>query len=515
VRALTVAVEVIVLSALVLATRCANYQDVFVRGNVYFSDADCYARMTRARVCLEHPGTIVRHHEFENFPEGTTPHTTAPLDYLIVVLSILLKPLTSQPLDLAGAIVSPLVALLGAWFLWWWSRRMKVRYRWAMLILYAISPILVHGTALGRPDHQSLLMLLVTVGICAEWSLRFEQSRNWSIISGIAWGVALWVSLYEPLIVFALVLLTGLTRDKPSVLGEHRRIGWIVFALIVVTAALIERRLPDVWMFETNPAFASWSRTIGELAHISAANPIWFAWSGYLIAIVPILIWYAFRKRSRLPIFVVVLLVAMFALTIWEARWSYFFLSMFVLALPGLLAPVESRVAVWVAFGLSILPILQWWDARLWPNESVLAVQIEHRREAQQLRDLALTLRSPQVHPFVAPWWLSPSIAYWSGQPGVAGSSHEALPGIVDTARFYLETDFSIASEILRKRRADWVLSYDSERVIANSAALLAVPVPERPLCRILDQTPSKSASFLLLSGQNDTAKLFRFTNKL
>lgn len=514
-RCFLVIAEILILTALVLATRCANYHDVLVDGRVYFTDADCYARMTRVRICAEHPGTIVRHHDFENFPQGTTPHTTAPLDYLILGLAILLKPFTTQSFDLAGALISPVFALIAGWFLWWWSTRMNFRYRWSMLIVYTISPILVHGTALGRPDHQSLLILLVIVGICAEWSLQSEQSRNWSIVSGVAWSIALWVSLYEPLILLALMLSAGLTKDRRFVLGAHRRVGWIVFAVILLMAALIERRVPGVWTFETNPAFANWSRTIGELAHVSAANPIWFMWSGYLIAIVPFLIWYTFRKRAPLPIFVVVLLGATFVLTIWQARWSYFFLSMLALALPGLLAPVESRAAVWVAFGLSILPILQWWDARLWPNETASAAQSEHRHEARQLRDLALTLRSPQVHPFVAPWWLSPSVAYWSGQPGVAGSSHEALPGIVDTAHFYLEADFSRASEILRNRRADWVLSYDSQRVIANSSALLAAPVPERPLCRILDQNPSKSASFLLLSGQNDTAKLFRFTNKL
>ena len=42
--------EIAILSALILATRCANYQDVFVAGNVYFADADCYARMTRAQM---------------------------------------------------------------------------------------------------------------------------------------------------------------------------------------------------------------------------------------------------------------------------------------------------------------------------------------------------------------------------------------------------------------------------------------------------------------------------------
>ncbi len=141
--------EITLLSALILATRCANYQDVFVAGNVYFADADCYARMTRAQMVREKPGLIIRHHEFENFPQGTIPHTTAPLDYLIVALSLFLNPFTAHALDLAGAFVSPLLALLGGWFLWWWSRRMKFRYRWVMLILYAISPILVHGTELG------------------------------------------------------------------------------------------------------------------------------------------------------------------------------------------------------------------------------------------------------------------------------------------------------------------------------------------------------------------------------
>src|SRR5882762_1648302 len=204
--------EVALLSALILAARCANYQDVFVAGNVYFVDSDCYARMTRAQMVREKPGLIVRHHVFENFPQGTTPHTTAPLDYLIVALSLFLNPFTAHALDLAGAFVSPLLALIGGWFLWWWSRRMQFRYRWIMLSLYAISPILVHGTELGRPDHQSLSMLLVTIAICAEWSHREATgppSARWGIVSGVAWGLAIWNSAYESLILFLLVIMVG------------------------------------------------------------------------------------------------------------------------------------------------------------------------------------------------------------------------------------------------------------------------------------------------------------------
>src|SRR5215216_2625957 len=121
---------------------------------------------------------IVRHHAFENFPRGTSPHTTAPLDYLIFGLSLLLKPFTKHALELAGALISPLLALLGALFLWWWSCRMKFEYRWVLLILYALSPILVHGIELGRPDHQSLAMLLVTIAICAEWSSRTKAAET-------------------------------------------------------------------------------------------------------------------------------------------------------------------------------------------------------------------------------------------------------------------------------------------------------------------------------------------------
>ena len=72
-----------------------------MEGNIYFVDPDCYSRMSRARLVAEHPGLIVRQPDFENFPAGISPHTTAPLDYLIVLLAAGLRAFTAQPLDLA------------------------------------------------------------------------------------------------------------------------------------------------------------------------------------------------------------------------------------------------------------------------------------------------------------------------------------------------------------------------------------------------------------------------------
>jgi hypothetical protein len=508
--------EITLLSALILATRCANYKDVFVAGNVYFVDADCYARMTRAQMVREKPGLIIRHHAFENFPQGTTPHTTAPLDYLIVALSLFLNPFTAHALDLAGAFVSPLLALLGGWFLWWWS--VKFRYRWVMLILYAISPILVHGTELGRPDHQSLLILLVAIAICAGWSSRSLQTANmasaWWLTSAAAWALAIWVSAYEPLVLFLIVTATALVMNRRAVFARDRRAGWILFAAIIAIAFAIEWRIPSFAILQSTAHLKNWGSTIGELAHVSPMNPVWLNWCGYLLLITPILIWMGIRTRTdvapggrALPIYV--FLVATYFLTVWQARWGYFFVLIFALALPALLVPIKSGAAVWVAVALSMLPILRDWDERLWPNEAQLAKRIEKRIESAQIRDLALSLRSPTVHPFLAPWWLSPSIAYWSRQAGVAGSSHESFNGIEDSARFFLSENLQKAREILEKRHVAWVFAYDSDRVAQNSAGILNEPLPREPLCRVLDRTPSHAPPFLVFSAQTPACKLY------
>src|SRR5258708_35577762 len=90
VKRLAQVVAVLLLPVLTLFAGCHNLRDVFVRGRIYFVDADCYSRMTRVRIIANQPGTIVRHHQFENWPRGVNSHTTAPLDYLILGLAWIL-----------------------------------------------------------------------------------------------------------------------------------------------------------------------------------------------------------------------------------------------------------------------------------------------------------------------------------------------------------------------------------------------------------------------------------------
>jgi hypothetical protein len=67
--------------------------------------------------------------------------------------------------------------------------------------------------------------------------------------------------------------------------------------------------------------------------------------------------------------------------------------------------PIKPHVMVWVAFTSSIFPVLRDWDEWIWPNEMEYARRVEQRNESVQLRDLAISLESSEVRPFLAPWW--------------------------------------------------------------------------------------------------------------
>ena len=536
---------------LTFAARCHNLRDVFVEGRIYFLDADCYSRMTRARMVAEHPGIIVRHHDFENFPQGVNAHTTAPLDYLIVAGKKVLDAgfavfdsgkasvLHDQTLDLAGALIGPLLGVVGMVFLVLWAWAMRLRY-WAMpALLYAVSPILVHGMALGRPDHQAPLIVLLLVALGAEFALARKmddadeaesasplsrhpersvaQSKDlshpagggggegddatptasapeklevprlrytplgmtgWGTISGVAWALSLWVSLYEPLILLGTVLVLWLAGDRRALFAPARRPGWIAFATILALAFLLEGwriELPDAAMREY---FTRWQGQIGELGHLNLLSPQLWSWLGWTAAAAPVLLFLT-RKTDRRALPVLAVLAVAFALTLWQLRWGYFLAAAFVLALPVFLPALRRPWIARTVFALALWPVAQDWDGLLFPAEARQQQLAVKRAEADALRSVVSTKTGTQGGAFVAPWWLSPSIAYWTRQPGVAGSSHESLPGIVAAARIYLARDTDAALPLLRERRVTWILADAAERVVPNAAKLLGVPAPE------------------------------------
>jgi hypothetical protein len=520
-RSLIITCEIVLLSALIIAARAWNHDRVFVGREVYFTDADCYSRMSRVRLCREHPGLIVRHHDFENYPEGTVPHTTAPFDYLIVALSVVTSFFSSDALDLAGAWISPLLAVAGGISLWFWSYRVGFRYRWPALFLYAVSPILVHGTELGRPDHQSFLVVLVILALCGEWVVATKPSRSWGVINGVSWGTALWVSFYEPLILFVLAQVLSLLwrrAMKSAGGGGSRSDKGPAFFVTILVSTVFERRIPSL-SFIDEPFVRNWAGSIGELHHVPALSSVWFEWGSFLIIVAPVVFLFYSRFRRIQDAWLgqvgilLCLLGTLFILTMWQARWGYFLVAIFVVLLPGLLESIKSRVLVWTVFVLSLWPVASAWDRQLWPNDATIGQEQEEKRERIELRDLAIAIRSPEARPFLAPWWLSPELAYWSGQPGVAGSSHESFPGILATARFYSSADGDEADSILHQRRVAFVFAYDGERVAQTSEQILGTTILPSALCYRLDRFPSQVPGFLQLIRQNRAGKLYQAVN--
>jgi hypothetical protein len=229
-----------------------------------------------------------------------------------------------------------------------------------------------------------------------------------------------------------------------------------------------------------------------------------------LLSVVPVLLMIRFGKeRCRVSLALAVLVILTTALTLWYARWGYFLALFFALSLPWALSRLPWRPVVGALFLLSLWPMAREWDRQLFPNESTLARRAEMRREAVALRAVAERLRVSGPGVVLAPWWLSPAIAYWSGHPCVAGSSHQSLPGIVDTAKFFLATHPIEAKEILARRKVRWVLGDDPARVLPNSAQILGVPAPRDALGAKLPRGTAETPSGLIPLGTDGYYTLF------
>ena len=512
-------ISLCLLILLTLATRCSNRADVFINGHIYFIDGDCYSRMTRVQMVLEHPTTIIQHHDFENYPQGITPHTTAPFDYLIAGMKKVLdigflltgnkdSPWAAQTLDLAGAIVSPLLGVLTVVFLWGWSCRLRLPFRGMLLILSAVSPILVHGTLLGRPDHQSLAIFLMNVALGAEWALIQAPSRIWALIAGIAWGLGLWVTLYEPLILLTLVLVVLIIFNRHSLFSRNRADEFGLILIILAISIGIEG-----WRVEPPNSiilhyFQNWEKSIGELGRLMPWSPLLFRWSSLMLLVAPVLfIGRARTDRRAIPLFIFV--TSVYGLTLWQMRWGYFFVLIFSMSLTYFMPFIRWRSIAWILFVLSLWPVAQEWEERLFPEGALAQRHAEDRFDKMLLREAAETLISKNSLPILAPWWWSPPLVYWSGQPAVGGSSHESLSGIVDSARFFNTDQPDVALAILRARKVMRVLIYDSDRVLETSSTLLGEPTPKNSMAQILYTHPLSAPSFLKLDYENQAFKVY------
>jgi hypothetical protein len=506
---------------LTAATRCANYRNVFVTSEagaieqVYFVDGDCYSRMTRVREIMQGWG-MIHYHPWENWPIGTLPHTTAPFDYLIVGLALLLKPFTEQYIDLAGAIVSPILGVLMTAFLALWARELNQRYRKLMLLLASLSPILVHGTALGRPDHQSLQMLLAAVGIGAELIMARAPCVSWGIVSGVAWGLGIWVSLYEPLVLIVVIYVTKFIFYRSSLFAKERLWGLGIFIGILGVAYLLEGKyLVKSFAIEAHDQtlrtyFTNWSATIGEMSQVGIFSELLYRWVGFGLLVSPLLLIARLRDTKR-SLLLLSLLVCTFALTLEEVRWGYFFALVYAMSLPWQLSLFKRQWLVYTLYLMSLWPVARDWDERLFPDQLHDLEHVARLNDQRRLRQAAEFIKEKAPGGILAPWWWSPALVYWSGQPAVAGSSHESLAGIVDTSRFFSTTDPKVAESICTQRAVETVVTGNPENIVVEAVHVLGQPLPQQDntMADILWERPHSAPLFLHLVFDNNVVKVF------
>lgn len=449
-----------------LGLRLTDWREVFRPWGVAFVDGDCYARMTRVQLVMEQPGRIIRAHSFENFPAGTRPHTTAPLDYLLALGAWSLQPFAGEAArDWAGAWLGP-VCYLGIFLsLATWLRRLDWPADWwAGPALFAFSPIVVHGTDLGRPDHQALLLVLLAAAVIADATFLRQASRFAVHLSGLAWGFALWTSLYEPLLLFLATRLVFAWWQPRRIALSAATTG----AVLLLALLLEGWRLELSWLRGTEAeVFARWSAHIGELA----SQPPWswtmFGWLGGFLLLIPLAPVLGWKQADRGEVAIPLLFLLLLALTCWQARWGYFAVLGIALALP--LSGDWKLRGRSLLLALCLVPVLvasyvQWRN----PDETRGLEADRLHAVALEIRDEAL--REPRGrHSILAPWWLCPPLAYWSGQPAIGGSSHQSIGGALDAERFLTSTNDAEAFTIIRRRRVRWIVIDSVDRLVMGA----------------------------------------------
>ncbi len=430
-------------------------------------EADCYSQLARVQRILHGQGLVQNHFTVENWPEGLIPSTTAPFDYVILALWAPLALITHYPLDWAGALVSPVLALalIGFW-LFFRSRCLLNVGRAALIVGFSLIPGLIWATAFGRPRHQSLIVALLAVTLTAEYE-RWEKDapRAWHIAAGLMWGLVCWTSLYEPLLVVALLVIYNLAvrrRESPAFA--------IAFGVVMLLALAIEGIHVYVPPPEVRPVLTNWLQFIAEMHGMAApqfGDAITFssAFSSpvftlcevgsflMLIALPAIAVW-LWRRGGATDRFILFLAVVLAGCALNQQRWLPYAMLGELFCLARFFQLMPNR---WIRAGLATLFLLNVSNAN-WVQIRG-AASIPANQPSPELAQLARAIDAPGG--ILAPWWLSPGLLYFSGQPIVSGSSHCGITGIAASAEFYDSTSWDDAMSILQRRKVRWVVVWD------------------------------------------------------
>jgi hypothetical protein len=478
-------------------------------------EADCYSQMARVQRILQGRGLIQNHFTVENWPEGLVPSTTAPFDYCILLLYAPLKLLTAHPLDWAGALVSPFlwIALAVFWMVFR-SREFTRTGRALFLLGSAALPGFIWATACGRPRHQSLILVLMTLGLVAEyerWNFAAVPRKAWSLLAGLAWGLACWTSLFEPVLAVVVLVLFNLAvrRRESLVFG-------ISFGAVMLVALLLEGVHIYVPPPEYRDELKNWLETISEVRPLDFATFMQQMTAGLLL--LPFAAWPLWSRESgsRTDRFLILLSALFIVLTVAQRRWIYYASLGELLLIVRFFQMAPRHWTRLVLLAIFLIGLVEA-DRRTLAE----AKQAPPNQPSLQLLQVSNAIDSPGG--VLAPWWLSPGLLYFSGQPIVTGSSHCGISGIVAGAQFYAATSWIDAERILRARRVRWVVVSDDPNyefpLLNISRRILGLPVYTDDDAQAADQSIAQILiadrfvpTWLQLRAVTSQLKLYEYT---
>jgi hypothetical protein len=475
-------------------------------------EADCYSQLARVQRILKGQGLIQNHFAVENWPEGLAPSTTAPFDYAILLLYAPLSLFTQHPLDWAGAVVSPAlwVALLLFWMLFR-SREFNLTGRALFMIGSAALPAIIWATACGRPRHQSLILALMAMALTAEyerWHIELTPKRAWNIFAGVVWGLACWTSLFEPFIVVTLLVLFNLVVRRRENLAFLVGFGIVALAMVLLEGRHIFDNIFNIYSLtpEYRQYALNWLGTIAEVRPIPFAGMM--QQMTLILVFVPLLAaalaWRMCTRPNgdRTDALLILLTLVLSVLTAFQGRWIYyaslaelFLVVRYLQAAPDRCIQFVNMIAVAWKTGVPAFENAFYATASCAAQVVILAIfligmadadyeLIEVRASAPanqpslELAQISRSIDGPGG--IMAPWWLSPGLLYFSGQPIVSGSSHCGISGIVASAKFFSATSWADAERILRERQVRWIVVWDDQQYIYpllnSSRGILGLP---------------------------------------
>ena len=452
---------------LCLYARLERIAQVFSFGTISYLDSDCYTRMFRVKQLMLKAWPPMRFHTFENYPLGIISHATVPMDYLILALAKCFNLFQrDRALDLAGALISPLLGLCLLIYLIIWTRPFfSFKARIAALIAYSLLPALAWMQNIGRPDHQSLIVLCLTIAITLEANLSRRPNSLWiQNFAALAWGLAFWTSLYEPGLLFLVFFIIQTIRLKSNFFLK-RPLWWGMLSLTLLLAFLVEGRIWFRWPTQNSSFFLRWLSQIGELQPLDPLRAT--LWFGAWIWILPIL-FFSFTQTKLEKIWLTLfapLTLFLIALTFWQMRWSGF-LAIFIsiVVVPWLFQFSGRFWQTGVALLLSIPFIAYIFHSNLKQSISY---------ESHDLKQIASKIKTEGG--ILAAWWQSPVLLYFSGAPIVASSSHESLSGIEASCRFFTSVNWQESETILKERQVKWIVIGDPHSLLEQSYKLLGL----------------------------------------